>query len=321
MPHSIALEDWLDVLDREYLETFVAEGGGAVKVAVGDSGQHARLARALAGRCAKWGYFAVRIDAGEHRAHMPQDLFHALAGRIDWRMLARRRVLAIAAESGLVVDGVADDAPLVAALAERNGRSTQSVLLDLTREVDRDVLGDANMARDFRMAMYHLCVAECQDGHAYGCQPILDWLTGVNNRIGPLRPFSLRTPINRTTARYFIESALHWLPAAGHTGTVVLLDTTRVTLARNPRDGARYYTRAMAIDHYELLRQFIDDIDRLRATLLIVAASLDFIDDQAPRGWRIYDALRTRVMDDVRDRDHVNPVGALVRLHGAEGSV
>ena len=316
MPHSIALGDWLDLLDQEYLATFVADGGGAVKVVVGDRAQRAHLARALAERSAARDYFAVRIDAGEHRAHMPQDLFHALASRVDWRQLARQRVLKLAEGLGLAVDGVAG-AGLASAIAEVSDRSTQSVLADLKREVDRQVLGDARMARDFRMAMYHLCEEECRGGDGYGCQPILDWLTGVNNRIGPLRPFSLRTPINRTTARYFLESTLYWLTVAGHTGTVLLFDASRVTLARNPRDGARYYTKAMAMDHFELLRQLIDDIDRLRATLLVVATSPDFIDDQAPRGWRIYDALRTRVMDDVRDRDHVNPVGALVRLDGA----
>ena len=328
--NGIALEDWLDVLDREYLATFVAEGGAAVKIAVAEERERRTLARRLAERCTERGYFTVRIDAGTCRAHMPQDIFHALASRVDWRLLARRRVLALAARRGYVVDGIDAAAPVVPAIAERSGDlAAQAVLVDLRPSVQNEVLEDSRMARDFRTAMFHLCMAECQDGAAgsagsvgsvgYGCQPILDWLNGENTRIGPVRPFSLSTPINRTTARYFIESALYWLKAAGCTGTVVLFDTARVTLPRNPRDGARYYTRAMTIDHYELLRQFVDDIDRLTATLLIVATGHDFVDDQAPRGWRLYDALRTRVMDDVRDRDHVNPVAALVRLaaHGA----
>ena len=322
MRNSIAVEDWLDVLDREYLATFIAEGGAAVKIAVAEQRERRLLAQRLAERCAERGYFPVRIDAARCRAHMPQDLFHTLAGRVDWRLLARRRVLALAARRGYLVDGIDDAAPVVPAIVERSGGlNAQAVLVELRPEVQNQVLEDSRMARDFRTAMYHLCLAECQDGvSGYGCQPILDWLTGENSRIGPVRPFSLSTPINRTTARYFIESALYWLKAAGYTGTVLLFDTARVTLPRNPRDGARYYTRAMTIDHYELLRQFVDDIDRLTGTLLIVATARDFVDDQAPRGWRVYDALRTRVMDDVRDRDHVNPVAALVRLaaSGAE---
>ncbi len=319
MSLNLTVKDWLDVLDREYLQTFVADGGAAVKFAVGDGDERARLAEAVTQLGDERGYCTVQIDAGTRRAHMPQDIFHALAGQINWRQLARRRVLALATGLGFDVDGIGAVEPLVPAIAERAGIGEHAVLMELRRALDKDVLASLRMGRDFRSAMYHLCLAECRDeGGAYGCQPILDWLTGENNRIGPLRPFSLRTPINRTTARHFIESTLHWLRAAGHTGTVMLFDASRVTVARNPRDGRRYYTRAMAIDHYELLRGFIDDTDRLEATLLIVATNPEFIDNQAPRGWRIYDALRTRVMDDVRDREHVNPVAALIRLGAAE---
>ena len=321
MSLKLAVKDWLDVLDSEYLQTFIAEGGAAVKVAVGDAFDRSRLAEAIASLATKRGYFAIRIDAGKSRAHMPQDLFHAMAGEIDWRLLARRRVLALAAGLGYNVDGIGHTPVVVPAIAELGGIGEDAVKMELRRALHDHVLASVRMGRDFRGAMFHLCLAELQDdGGSYGCQPILDWLTGENNRIGPLRPFSLRTPINRTTARHFIESTLYWLRAAGYSGTVIFFDANRVTLARNPRDGERYYTRAMAIDHYELLRGFIDDTDRLTATLLIVATSPEFIDDHAPRGWRIYDALRTRVMDDVRDREHANPVAALVRIGEMESS-
>ena len=97
----------------------------------------------------------------------------------------------------------------------------------------------------------------------------------------------------------------------------MLLDNRRVTVARNPRDGLRYYTRAMAVDHYELLREFVDDVDRLAGTLMLVATGAGFVDDgpgARSRGFGIYEALKTRVMDDVRDRNRINPVAALVRL-------
>lgn len=321
MSLKLAVKDWLDVLDREYLQTFIAEGGAAVKVAVGDAFDRSRLAEAIASLAGERGYFGIRIDAGKSRAHMPQDLFHAIAGEIDWRLLARRRVLALASGLGYNIEGIGPAGAVVPAIAELGGIGEDAVRMELRRALHDHVLASVRMGRDFRGAMFHLCASELQDdGGFYGCQPILDWLTGENNRIGPLRPFSLRTPINRTTARHFIESTLYWLPAASYTGTVILFDASRVTLARNPRDGERYYTRAMAIDHYELLRGLIDDTDRLTATLLIVATSPEFIDDNAPRGWRIYDALRTRVMDDVRDREHANPVAALVRVGEMESS-
>ena len=68
------------------------------------------------------------------------------------------------------------------------------------------------------------------------------------------------------------------------------------------------------MDHYEVLREFIDDVDRLSGTLLMVVTDEAFVDEHSARGWSIYAALRTRVMDDVRDKRIVNPVAALVRL-------
>ena len=314
MPNAIAVDDWLDVLDAEYLSDFVADGGAAVKLAVAMEPERRRLAHALAERCGQSNYLLVTVDARSCRAHMPQDIFYVLASRIDWRRRARHHVLELAAGLGFVVD-VEGTGNIAEAIAEVNGLTPQAVLLELRPVVQRDVLDNPKMARDFRTAMFHLCIAEWSaSGEQYRGQPLLDWLTGVNPRIGNVRAFSVHTTINRTTARYFIESALYWVGHTGTRGTVLLFDNSRVTVPRNPRDGDRYYTKAMAIDHYELLREFVDDADRLQATLLIVATSHDFIDDSAPRGWRIYDALRTRVMDDVRDRHYVNPVAALVRL-------
>lgn len=314
MPNAITVDDWLDVLDDEYLSGFVANGGAAVKLAVATEPERHRLAHSLAERCAQSGYLFVTVDARSCRAHMPQDIFYVLASRIDWRSRARHRVLELAAARGFNVN-VQGTGNIAEAIAEANRLTPQTVLLELRPELERKVLADSRMARDFRMAMFHLCIAEWSaSGEQYRGQPLLDWLTGVNPRIGNVRAFSVHTTINRTTARYFIESALYWVGHTGTTGTVLLFDNSRVTVPRNPRDGNRYYTKAMAIDHYELLREFVDDTDRLQATLIIVATSHDFIDDDAPRGWRSYDALRTRVMDDVRDRHHVNPVAALVRL-------
>ena len=168
------------------------------------------------------------------------------------------------------------------------------------------------------MCMSQLCLmsGESATPDHYADQPLLDWLTGVNKLIGNVKPFAIRASINRTTARYFIESALHWVRHVGHSGTVILLDNSRVTLARRPKppDDKRYYTKAMTTEHYELLREFIDGVDRLSGTLLVVVTNYEFLDEQSMRGWGAYPALRTRIMDDVRDRNLVNPVASLVRL-------
>ena len=68
------------------------------------------------------------------------------------------------------------------------------------------------------------------------------------------------------------------------------------------------------MEHYELLREFVDSVDQLTSTLFVVLTSQDFVDENSTRGYGIYQALRTRVMDDVRDRNMANPIASLVRL-------
>ena len=318
MSNNITLQDWLRNIDDEYLSSFIRQGGASIKFAVTPEELKPGLYGAVDDRCRKLDYTFAKLDAATIRAHMPQDLFFGLAGQIDWRLLARRVILRLAADKGYAVEGVDAGASsnVFSAIADANAIEPQFLLGEIRPELQNHIFKNRRMAKDFRVAMTHLALTEnTRDSGQYDGQPVLDWLTGVNTRIGSVRPFSIYTGINRTTARYFIESALYWVHFAGYTGTVILLDNSRVTVARNPKDGQRYYTRAMAMDHYELLREFVDDIDRLSGTLLVVVTSPEFLDESAAsRGYGIYQALRTRVMDDVRDKNLVNPVASLVRL-------
>lgn len=322
MPNTIALHDWIRVIDEEYLSTFVRDGGASVKFAVVSQDMKAELYSTVEARCSERGYVCVRLDASTTRAHMPQDIFFSLAAQVDWRLLARRMIVELARDQGYRVEGVSPDAAenVYDAIARANDLDSQFVLGDIRPRVQDRVFRNPRMAKDFRVCMSHLCLREDTRGE-YAGQPLLDWLTGSNTRLSSVRDFSIYTGINRTTARYYIESALYWIHSVGYAGTVVLFDNARVTVARNPKDGIRYYTRPMAMEHYELLREFIDGMDRLAATLLLVVATRDFLDDSGDRrsrGYGIYQALRTRVMDDVRDRNLVNPVASLVRLSETE---
>lgn len=318
MTNRIPLRDWLRHMDDEYLSAFIREGGASIKFAVTADELKPALHEAVAGRCQELDYVFATLDAADMRAHMPQDIFFGLARQIEWRLLARRLILRLAGDRDYEVEGIDPGASgnVFAAVADRNGIELRFFFQAILPEIQKRVSKNRGMAKDFRVAMSQLCLMEnTRDRGEYDGQPVLDWLTGANTRVSSVRPFLIYTGINRNTARYFIESALHWVRLAGYAGTVILLDNSRVTLARNPGDGKRYYTRAMTMDHYELLREFIDHIDRLSGTLLVVRTNSEFLDDTTKyRGYGIYEALLTRVMDDVRDRNLVNPVASLVRL-------
>ncbi len=316
-PNTISIDQWLGFMEDEYLSTFIKDGGASIKFAVTPNDEaKSYLHRKTIDLCRKLDYAFVELDASlrSMRAYMPQDIFFGLASQVDWRLMARRLMLRLASAQDFRVENIDPAASdnVVDAIADANGLESQIVRMGMRRAIQDNVLKNPNMGKDFRVAMTHLCLND---------EPvILDWLTGENTRISNVHPFQIFTPINRTTARYFIESALYWISHAGYAGTVILLDNSRVLIPsrrlipRNPENKNRYYSRPMTMEHYELLREFIDDADRLSSTLFIVSTNYDFLDESTGRSWHIYDALHTRVMDDVRDRALVNPAASLVRL-------
>ena len=211
MTNAIPTTEWLNHIDREYLATFIKDGGAAVKFAVTpEEGRHV-LVEELKARCEERNHLFVVLDAITSRVHMPQDVFFGLASQIDWRMLARRVVLRLLSEKAYRVDGIEPNGAgnIIDAVAQANGIEPQSVLIELRPALEQEVTKNANMARAFRVAMTYLCLFERESAtpEEYAGQPLLDWLIGTNTRIGNVKPFQIHTPINRTTARYFIESA------------------------------------------------------------------------------------------------------------------
>lgn len=325
MDNAMPLQEWADFIGREYLESFIKEGGASIKFAVTPEELNSDLALAVAEQAQRQGCEFVEVDAAVARVHMPQDIFFTIAQQLDWRLLTQRVIVELAKGLNYRTEGVSPDGDgnIYDAIGWANGLDAAGVLQELRPAIRENISRNRSMARDFRTAMSHLCLTEANSGDGeYVGQPLIDWLTGVNTRISNVRHFSVHTPINRTTARHFLESTLFWIRQAGYAGVVILLDNTRVALPRRPQDGSRFYTKAMVIDHYELLRELIDSADRLSGVLVVVLAHPDFLEeDTRSRGFGAYPALMTRVMNDVHDKNLVNPMASLVRLSNAEGEL
>ena len=250
-------------------------------------------------------------------------MFFEIARQVDWRALARRFILRKAPQLGYNIDGINPDGEgdVYRSIAAMANVEPEVVMQGLRPIIVDGIFKNPRMSKDFRVAMTQLCQREYtnNDEH-YGGQPLIDWLTGKNLRITPVKPFFVYASINRTTARNFLESAIFWFRLTGYTGTVIFFDNSRVTGKQRPDDGSRYYTKAMTMDHYELLREFIDESHRLTGAFIVVSPNDDFLDGErgrSSRGYGIYEALMTRVMADVHDRNLANPMASLVQL--AEG--
>ena len=317
----ISADDYTSFLDREYLSSFVAGGGGAVKFAVApDDGVAQRFSDELRLCADAAGFVAVRVDAAQTRVHMIDQLFFAIARQIDWDALARTTVRdAWAAIAHPVPDGSAD--LTVAAMAERHGVDPAELSRDVNRHLQLRIHRDYAMAQEFRIAMLRLCQAPLATGQVTGAEhtAVLEWLRGDLRQMSLLRSATIFRRIGRHNARYLLFSLAHWLSVNATSGLVLELDMRRLGVARRPHADERsglYYTKAALMDAYELLRQLVDNTDELTHCCVAVICAPEFLADQA-RGVEAYQALKLRIIDDVRDLRRDNPYASLIRL-GAE---
>ena len=319
MTSNLALQDWLHFIRQEYLDGFINEGGSALKFAVPVKEDLSPLLKDQFTRDAgDLGYLVVNVDAGVTRVHMLQDVFFRIAEQVDWRMLARQVVLKLCDDLPYEVGDIdpSVDTPILEAISAANDVPESQVALDLRRSLPTAVTQNRGMSRDFRLAMTQLCITEMAGtAQNHEAAPLIDWLTGANRRVSSVRHYLIYNSILRTNARHFLESLLYWVRFVGYSGTAIILDDSRVTLRRNPRDGQRFYARSAVMDHYELLRELIDGADRLDGLMLVVLADEEFLDeDSRGKGFSIYQALRSRIADEVRSRTQANPLATLVRL-------
>jgi hypothetical protein len=312
-------EEYLGFLEKEYLETYVASGGAAVKlVAPEGAGAAERFADGLADIAARRDFVHAAVDATHTRVHLVDQLFFEVARQIEWMDLAARVLHAAYRSTGFPATGTDPAELTVAAVAAEHGIDTMELYRSLRRALEAAVLADVSLTHEFRVAMLRLCQA--LTGHIDIVESdrltVLAWLTGQKVPVTQLRAVLLHSRITRYNARPLLGSLIRWIRKAGLPGLVLRLDLERLAVARRPpveqREGF-YYSKPGTLDAYEVLRQLIDSVDELPGLFCAVTLPPELLTDEQ-RGLPVYSALQLRVADEVRDRNRANPYAALIRL-------
>lgn len=313
----LKVDDYAGFLAREYLAGFVPAGGAAVKVVVvGDAGAADRFEAALAASAATNRGAHVVVSAETTKVHMVDQLFFAVARRIDWDDLAASVVRSAYDATAFPVppDGRMD----VAAVARHHDVDARELYRSVRRQLEHSLLGDPALAAELRRAVLRLAQVHLGAGDVDATEhdAVVAWLRGELASVTALRPALIYARIGRHNARSMLASLARLLLAAGHGGLVFHIDYTRLAVARRPpvdeRSGV-YYSRAATIDAYEVLRQLIDATDEMRGVLVVAVMPPELMTDES-RGLPAYTALQLRIADEVRDRRRANPFAALVRL-------
>ena len=310
---DLTIAEWLSALEKEYLATFIRDGGAAVKIAVADESCAAALTGSLAAAADGAGFVVAGVDAATCKVHLLHNLFFDIARQIDWQVLAAGFLRSEMVAAGLMVPPGGDlDVETVARFNDQDVAIVrQGVRLALTRSLMRD----RGLGRLFRLAALALCnaLAEPDDARRELAENVVAWLRGDLPRVGALREAFIYQKIDRHVARTMILSTSAFIRKAGRPGLVALLDVTRYALPKPLDDGRNRYSKSAALDMWETLRQFVDGTDDMTGGLLVFLVGRDFVEDDV-RGLQGYPALHLRLTDDVRDRRRANPLAAMVRI-------
>ena len=321
---NMATDDWLGVIQQEYLRNFVREGGGAIKVAVFPDDQSLQdCQQALDGLANKEAYVFVKVDARYTKIHMVERLFHKIAKQVDWDDLAYRFVLRLLEGNGYQIPANRKEFSLrqVAAL---NERKEPMLRRDVQTWLEKSIEGDSGLCREFRMAMIHLCLAQFDAGDSDRvlATAVKEWLSGDLRLVSGVKKALIYQKVARHNARHMLTSLTRWLRLTGKGGLILSLDISRYFGKRHETsaDGSLTFTPSATMDLFELLRQFLDTADEIEGLLMVVMAPQEFLTDSR-RGVDRYEALKLRVWDDIRPKHRQNPLASLVRMQGrAAGS-
>lgn len=315
----ITPNEYIEIIRREYLQDFILHGGTAVKFLVPtEEIDHKVLQHQLCNVAEADGYLVAAIDAAKTGVHAIDQIFHEAAKQVDWDDLAFSFVSRILSDNGYKIPPRQEFN--IRTISALNELDETLILFEVKKLLVKNLLHDYKMCQEFRIAMMRLCMVQLNPGDEFPVHSdaIKAWLRGELRSISAIKQAFIFQKISRQNARHILSSLSHWVHLTGRSGLFILLDISRC-LVQRPRpkdidDTSRYYTNTATLDVYEVLRQFIDTTDEMEYCFIAVIAAPPFLHSDNQRGVHIYDALKMRIMDEVRDRNRINPFSSLIRL-------
>jgi hypothetical protein len=285
--------------------------------------------------------------------HRPERFFFAVTKSVGWKAFAADQARSYLADLGIEVSPQRDLSDLDG-IASDNGDSRDHLLGAFRRRFVNRHIRDYAMGADFRNAVAALTLQQLvPDGLTPTTEEVLlSWFRGgaVPGGAQALKRVQVYERIKTDNAWTMLRSFLHWIPSTGHRGVVVVLDfrpyegvrvpQTRIdaqlrrVLAEAKDQGAGpdeiyriiedaqqqpavLYSRHSYMRMLALLRRFIDSTAILERILLLVLSTPDYYPaqpDPPRRTYFDYDALQTRIGQEVHDVRRANPYAALVHL-------
>ncbi len=295
---SVGLESYLRVIDAEYLNDYIREGGAAFKMVVGlYGGGKTHFLYSVRDQAWNHGYAITYVSlksSGECPFHALELVYKAIVGGIVPTLPAEER------ERGY-------DRGIGVLLRAWYGQRYQSYVeegmsTDMTRERLRDDIEslDIGPSISFRNAIRSALLA-LHNQREEAFNTVCQWLLGEGFDRRLHTPYGIQQKIDRTTAMPMIRSLGRTMRALGYTGLVILLDEAERIPSLSTRNKEQ---------HLSNLRELIDECSHsLFAGIMVFYAVPDenFLEGRT----QVYEALVQRLSTVF---DTPNPTGVKILL-------
>ena len=307
---DVPLETWRRCFRDEYLATFLQAGGGTVKILVADDRARRQVVGAVCSDAEEAGVTVFDLTRDDVALHTMQEVWSAIAQKADWDGLTDRYLRKVCAEMGFPMDdpGIPCTLDLV---CTAYGVDRPQVMSAFPIAVSDLIFRDYALDIDYRKAMAVMAFgafSASADPHADLAK---SWLQGIFVPARDLRTIQIYQRIDKTRARSILYSFVNSQYSL-FGASVFVFDGSRYYTERN-RSGTLRFTRPQLFELFELIRELIDEAERLRGAAVVFVFPPDFVESER-RSFGLYRALLTRVADEVRGRDRGNPCAALVRV-------
>jgi hypothetical protein len=300
---------WLDYLRDHYLANYIADGGSKVKVLVGGPGTgKTHLLRCALQDAHALNYQIVDLSAQEYRLNDLPGLYRAIVKQVDTGKLVTGLCHQVAKKLGY---GQYDDSNnILSLLMEDQGLTRDLAVHEIKRNIGL-TLKDTDFSASFRAFAYSVISNRLIVGNEDSIRLALKWLAGEKLERHQKQATLLFERLQKTNARYWLNSLIRLLHLAGMTGLVVAIDDLEVLTERHPETRRYRYTANAIKDTCELIRQVIDDVELLDHFLLLLAGRREMIEDDR-RGFKSYEALWMRLQTGLLPIDRFNSLGDIV---------
>ncbi|HUP82323.1 MAG TPA: hypothetical protein VM260_27465, partial [Pirellula sp.] len=258
MAAALSESQWIESIEKHYLEDFIPRGGSAVKFAACfPPVEPVELGWKLRDLAHGKGLLVSEVDASTCRVHMVNQFLGRIADQIPWTQVSERILASYARKNHWAVPDNFTSEGLAEQIAQTNQRSVQAISNVLEGEIDQGTLPDRQMAKDFRTAMFHLLRARLFSGPASEMKQrhISDWLGGRTLAMSELRTLQIFSKVNRTNARHLLGSLIYWIRKAEFNGIAVVVNGSRLVASSRFTEGVNY-TKASRVEAYQVFREF-----------------------------------------------------------------